>query len=134
MIAVKETLVHEEILERKFVCDLNACKGACCVEGEAGAPLNEDETYKLDEIFEAVKEINKNILTNSFEKNNDNKNLDKLRIELGAVAFGAISEIFFDNYFLVTSSTSFNSISRRTAHFRFVFTWLSHSIFKSSSR
>ncbi len=55
MIAVKDTIVHEEVLERKFVCDLNACKGACCVEGEAGAPLDENEAHILDEIFEDVK-------------------------------------------------------------------------------
>jgi len=55
MIAVKNTLISDEILSKKFVCDLNACKGACCVEGEAGAPLDEKETLILEEIFEQVK-------------------------------------------------------------------------------
>lgn len=55
MIQIKDTVVSEELLERKFVCNLNACKGACCVEGDAGAPLNEDELEELENVFEVVK-------------------------------------------------------------------------------
>jgi hypothetical protein len=55
MIAIGETLVSEELLEKKFVCDLNACKGACCVEGESGAPLEDKEVLILEEIYEKVK-------------------------------------------------------------------------------
>lgn len=55
MIAVKDTLISEELLTKKFVCDLGACKGACCVEGEAGAPLEEKEAMILDDIYEQVK-------------------------------------------------------------------------------
>jgi hypothetical protein len=56
MIIVGQTLVSEEIFEEKFVCDLQACKGACCVEGESGAPLNEDELERLEEVYDASKE------------------------------------------------------------------------------
>lgn len=55
MIQIKDTVISEELLERKFVCNLNACKGACCVEGDAGAPLNEDELEELENVFDAVK-------------------------------------------------------------------------------
>lgn len=55
MIIVGETLVSEEIFEKKFVCDLQACKGACCVEGESGAPLEVEELSSLEEIYEIVK-------------------------------------------------------------------------------
>lgn len=55
MIQIKDTVVSEELLERKFVCNLNACKGACCVEGDAGAPLNEDELQELENVFDVVK-------------------------------------------------------------------------------
>lgn len=55
MIQIKDTVISEELLERKFVCNLNACKGACCIEGDAGAPLAEDELEKLDNVFEVVK-------------------------------------------------------------------------------
>lgn len=51
MIAIDKTLVSEEILEEEFVCNIAKCKGNCCVAGEAGAPLEEEElgTLKLYE-------------------------------------------------------------------------------------
>ncbi|MDH3245308.1 MAG: DUF3109 family protein [Saprospiraceae bacterium] len=49
MIFVQEILVSEEVLERKFACKLSACKGACCWEGDWGAPLNEEEQGNLEE-------------------------------------------------------------------------------------
>lgn len=55
MIAIDKTLISEDLLEKKFVCDLNACKGACCVAGDSGAPLDEDELPILDSILEKVK-------------------------------------------------------------------------------
>ena len=55
MIAIGNTLVSEDLLEKKFVCDLNACKGACCVKGDFGAPLDKEELHVLDEIYEKVK-------------------------------------------------------------------------------
>lgn len=55
MIAIDNTLISEDILEKEFVCDLSKCKGACCVEGDAGAPLEDNEVLKLEEIFEDVK-------------------------------------------------------------------------------
>lgn len=55
MIAVGNVLVSDELITQKFVCNLSACKGACCVQGDAGAPLEEAETTILDDIFEDVK-------------------------------------------------------------------------------
>jgi len=55
MIAIDNTLISDEVLEKRFVCDLNACKGACCVEGESGAPLEADELGVLETIYEKVK-------------------------------------------------------------------------------
>jgi len=55
MISIKNTLISEDLLEKEFVCDLSACKGACCVEGDGGAPLDENELNILEEIYEDVK-------------------------------------------------------------------------------
>ena len=55
MFQLNKTIVSEEILEKEFVCNLSACKGACCVDGDAGAPLDEAETKILAEIFPKVK-------------------------------------------------------------------------------
>ena len=47
MFQIQKTLVSEDLLEHDFVCNLSACKGACCVDGDAGAPLEEKETEIL---------------------------------------------------------------------------------------
>jgi len=54
MIVIDNKLVSDEIIEEQFVCDLNKCKGGCCVDGDAGAPLSKDELDRLNEVYEAV--------------------------------------------------------------------------------
>ena len=54
MIAIDNILVSDEIISEQFVCDLNKCKGGCCVDGDAGAPLADDELQKLNEVYNAV--------------------------------------------------------------------------------
>lgn len=50
MIILGQTLLSDELYEERFVCDLPVCKGGCCVEGDAGAPLEEEEARILEEI------------------------------------------------------------------------------------
>ena len=55
MIQVEDKIISLDIFEKYFVCDLNACKGACCIEGDAGAPLLDEEERILEDIYEKVK-------------------------------------------------------------------------------
>ncbi len=55
MIAIEDKLVSLDVIGEQFVCDLSACKGACCVYGDYGAPLEEAELPILDSIYEQVK-------------------------------------------------------------------------------
>jgi hypothetical protein len=55
MFQLGKTIVSEEIIEKDFVCNLSSCKGACCVDGDAGAPLELDETKILESIYSKVK-------------------------------------------------------------------------------
>ena len=55
MIVIGKTAVSDEIADNFFLCDLNKCKGGCCVEGDLGAPLENDELPVLEEIYEQVK-------------------------------------------------------------------------------
>jgi len=54
MIAIDNVLISDEIVEEQFVCDLAKCKGGCCVDGDAGAPLNDDELKEMDAAFEGI--------------------------------------------------------------------------------
>lgn len=55
MIAINHTLISEDVFDKKFVCDLNACKGECCVAGDAGAPLDKKELNLLEKVYPVVK-------------------------------------------------------------------------------
>ena len=54
MIAIGKVLVSNQIVEEQFVCDLEKCKGGCCVDGDAGAPLAEDELKEINTVFNEV--------------------------------------------------------------------------------
>ncbi|MBY5959474.1 DUF3109 family protein [Membranicola marinus] len=54
MFLINDILVSDELLEEKFCCDLGACKGACCVQGDFGAPLEPEERDTLREIYKDV--------------------------------------------------------------------------------
>lgn len=55
MLEIDRTLVSLEILCRKFCCNLQACKGSCCVQGDAGAPLTIEETGYLDDYMDELR-------------------------------------------------------------------------------
>ena len=55
MIAIDNVLVSDDVVEAKFVCDLHKCKGGCCEDGDAGAPLEKEEKKVLDENFHVIK-------------------------------------------------------------------------------
>lgn len=55
MIAIEDTLVSDDVIARKFVCNLNACRGECCVAGDSGAPLEKEEIEILKNILPEVK-------------------------------------------------------------------------------
>lgn len=55
MLLHDNVLISLDVLEKEFVCNLQACKGACCVEGEYGAPLLHEEIATLHEILEKVR-------------------------------------------------------------------------------
>ena len=54
MIAIDDILVSNEVLEEQFICDLEKCKGGCCVDGDAGAPLEKAELSELNAAYNAV--------------------------------------------------------------------------------
>jgi hypothetical protein len=55
MIKVDNCLISEDVIERSFACNVLACKGVCCIEGDAGAPLDADELDIISTHIEAIK-------------------------------------------------------------------------------
>lgn len=68
MILVGKAVLSDDVREKFFVCDLDKCKGACCEEGDAGAPLEEEETNILTEIYPKVKDYLSEEGRNAIEK------------------------------------------------------------------
>lgn len=54
MIVIDNTVISDDLADNFFVCDLQKCKGACCVEGDLGAPLEEHELKIMEEVYEHV--------------------------------------------------------------------------------
>jgi hypothetical protein len=54
MIQIDDTVIALDIIEENFLCDLRVCKGACCIEGDSGAPLSNDEVDIIKELLPLV--------------------------------------------------------------------------------
>jgi hypothetical protein len=68
MIEIGRTILSLDVFEKHFVCDLLHCKGACCVEGDSGAPVTDDEAEKIREIYPLIMDslppVNKEAIEN----------------------------------------------------------------------
>lgn len=69
MIIIDNKLISDEVVEEKFVCDLSKCKGGCCEEGDAGAPLEKEELDLLLDSFDESKQYMSREGLNEVEKN-----------------------------------------------------------------
>ena len=56
MLQIQDTLVSLDLLERYFCCDIAKCKGQCCIDGDAGAPIPEQERQKLEQVLPEIKD------------------------------------------------------------------------------
>ncbi|WP_287828348.1 DUF3109 family protein [Bacteroides sp.] len=54
MIQIDDVVVTLDVLREKFICDLGVCKGACCIEGDAGAPVEKEEVAQLEEVLPII--------------------------------------------------------------------------------
>ena len=54
MYQIGDVLISDEVLTERFICDLQDCMGACCIEGDAGAPVDLDEVMQLEEVLPEI--------------------------------------------------------------------------------
>lgn len=57
MIAIDQVLISDEIIEEQFICDLKKCKGACCVDGDSGAPISQEEASQIEDNYPRIKHL-----------------------------------------------------------------------------
>ncbi len=57
MLSIGRTIISMDVLEKKFMCDLQNCKGACCFYGDSGAPLEKEEGEILEKILPELQDI-----------------------------------------------------------------------------
>lgn len=55
MLEIDKTLISLDVISKRFCCDLASCLGACCVHGDSGAPLKQEELAHLEAVFPEVK-------------------------------------------------------------------------------
>ena len=68
MIEIGRTILSRDIFEQQFLCDLLKCKGACCVEGDSGAPLTKEEAEKIAQDYSKFKEYLSDVNKKEIEK------------------------------------------------------------------
>jgi hypothetical protein len=96
MFQLGKTIVSEDIIEKDFVCNLSACKGACCVEGDAGAPLEEDEAKILSEIYPKVKPFLREQGIKAIEKQGTYITSEEGELETPLIDGAECAYVFFD--------------------------------------
>lgn len=57
MFHIQDTIVSLDVIEKEFCCDLNYCKGCCCIEGDAGAPITEQEQQQIEEALPTLRKL-----------------------------------------------------------------------------
>ncbi len=55
MIEIDDKIISDQVIEEFFICDLEKCKGGCCVEGDAGAPISQEEADLIKEYYPIIK-------------------------------------------------------------------------------
>ena len=68
MLEIGKTLISLDVIRKKFCCDLSACAGACCVKGDSGAPLNDEETEILEQVYPSVRKFMREEGINTVER------------------------------------------------------------------
>jgi hypothetical protein len=54
VVVIENVLISDDVVERQFVCDLAKCKGGCCEDGDAGAPLEDEELNTIIQLYDIV--------------------------------------------------------------------------------
>lgn len=96
MFQIGNTLVSEDLIKKDFACNLTACKGECCVAGEAGAPLEKEEIHILKEIYPDIKPFLREEGIRALEKQGTHVENEFGELETPLVDGGECAYVVFD--------------------------------------
>lgn len=96
MFQIGKTIVSEDIIEKDFMCNLSACKGACCIAGDAGAPLEKSELKIMEDIYPIVKPYLRNEGIKAIEKQGVYITNDEGELETPLVNDADCAYVIFD--------------------------------------
>ncbi len=68
MIEIGNCIISRDVIEKKFICNLEKCKGACCILGDSGAPLDDEELKTIDRAYPKIKHYLRQISVDTIEK------------------------------------------------------------------
>jgi hypothetical protein len=68
MIEIGNCMISRDVVDKKFVCKLERCKGACCIQGDSGAPLEDDELKVIERAYPKIKPYLRQISIDTIEK------------------------------------------------------------------
>lgn len=54
MVQIQDTIVSFDVITKEFCCDISKCHGACCIEGDAGAPVTTDEIAQIEQLLPVI--------------------------------------------------------------------------------
>ncbi len=97
MFQLGKTIVSEDIIEKDFVCNLSACKGACCIDGDAGAPLEEEEAKVLESIYPKVKPFLRREGIEAIEKQGTSIKTEEGELETPLINGADCAYVIFDD-------------------------------------
>ncbi len=98
MFQLGKTIVSEDIIEKDFICNLSACKGACCVDGDAGAPLDKEEAELLKTIYPKIKPFLRKEGTIAVESQGTSIVTENGELETPLINGGDCAYVFFDEH------------------------------------
>ncbi len=98
MFQLGKTIVSEDIIKKDFLCNLGACKGACCIDGDAGAPLSKEESRILVDIYPTVKPFLRQEGISAIEEQGQFITTEEGEIETPLINGADCAYVVFDEY------------------------------------
>lgn len=101
MIEIDDILISDDIVSSQFVCDLTACQGGCCVEGDAGAPITAEEAKMIKDIYPHIKQDLMPKAVEEIEKNGTDTLDDEFDIVTPTIDNGICVYGYYDEHNIV---------------------------------